>query len=121
VAVAENQSVVERRVHAMVRYAGVAAVLVLVLRRLIYLRFPSLLPSKAWHPDSTFLKWTGIATNTAFELVIQLTLLGAPIGILIAYRARTGRSSKKPMLVSVAVLMLMYGVAWLLLSPPKPN
>lgn len=115
------QSRFERRLHVIIRSAVATALFAMAVRRLIYLRLPNFLPSNAWHPDSRLQRWAGIVANTGFELLLQLTLLGAPVALLIAYRRRVAQRSNRPLVITASAILVMYGAAWVLLQPPSLN
>ena len=109
----------KRHAHSLVRRAAGAAIVLMLLRRALYLAVPGLLPSPGWLPISAFHRWTGAIANGMVEFVFQVILLGAPIGCWLAFRTRSGAGWKRSMLATLAAVMLMYAVAWFLLPPPK--
>jgi hypothetical protein len=105
----------------IIRSASATALFAMAVRRLIYLQFPNFLPSNAWNPDSRLSRWAGIVANAGFELLLQLTLLGAPVALLIAYRTRVPQHSNRALAITASAVLVMYAAAWLLLQPPSLN
>ena len=101
--------------HLCIRFGACCGILVLVVRRLLFLHSPDFLPSKYWLPRSASAKLAGIVVNGATELVLQLLLLGLPIFLFIA--ARIDRT-RRQLILNVAFSIALYIASGFLLGPP---
>jgi hypothetical protein len=100
-----------RSIHPLTRWAAFAGIALLVVRRLLYLTFPNLLPSSAWRPES----WgTGLLISALFELILLIVLLGVPFCICL-FRLRTGHTTARDLLIDCAAAASLYLTALLLL------
>ena len=106
-------------IHRLIRWSATAAVIVLCLRRILFLTNPGLLPSEKWQPNSVTAKWIGIAINSLSELVLLLVLLGLPFCLYASYRMRHKQSGSKAAVLDALFSAIMYATAYFLLAPPK--
>ena len=106
-------------IHTLIRWSATVGVLVLCLRRILYLSYSGLLPSKNWQPNSIFAKWLGITINGLSELVLLLILLGLPFCLYASFRKRNDGSGKAAIVIDTMFSAVVYGTAYLLLAPPK--
>jgi len=96
-------------VHPLIRWAAYAGIALLVVRRLLHVTFPNLLPSSAWRPESW---WAGLLADAVFELFLLLLLLGVPFCIYF-FRLRYTRA--RDLLIDCAAAASLYLVTLLLL------
>jgi hypothetical protein len=100
-----------RTLNPLIRWAAVTGIALLVARRLVYLTFPSFLPSSAWRPES----WrAGVLINAVFELILLILLMGVPLCIYF-FRLSTRRTSERDLLIDCAAAGSLYLTALLLL------
>src|SRR5258708_31351160 len=105
--------------HVFIRWSAVAGILVLFIRRTLYLRYPNFLPSRSWHPESASARWIGMAMNGITEFVILCVLLGLPFCFYLMIRFRLARLWSRPVALDVAFCVVAYLSAYFFLSPPK--
>ena len=81
------------------------------VRRLLYVTFPTLLPSSAWPHES----WLAGALTTAFfELMMFALLLAVPFG-LYSSRLPTGHTTARDLWIDCATVVSLYLAALFLL------
>ena len=107
------------KVHLVTRWTAVLGILVLCVRRIIFLGMPNFLPSKNWRPESPHARSLGIVANSTAELVVLLTLLGTPFLLFIALRTRRTRAGNSWLVIDFSLAVLLYWAAYLLLPPPN--
>jgi hypothetical protein len=107
--VATNEAAQRRTLHPLIRWAAFAGIALLVVRRLVYLTFPNILPSSAWRPES----WrAGLLADAVFELILVMFLLGVPFCI---YFFRLRYTSARDLLIDCAAGVSLYLIALFLL------
>ncbi len=95
----------------MIRWVAFTGIALLVVRRLLYVIFPTLLPSSRWRPES----WVaGALANGVFELMMLALLLGVPCGIYFL-RLRTGNTNARDLLIDCGAAVGLYLTALLTL------
>jgi hypothetical protein len=100
-----------RTVQPLIRWAAFTGAGLLAVRRLIYLLFPTFLPSSAWPRESWL---AGVLVNAAFELVVFTLLLAVPFGIYY-FRLRRGDTSGRDLAIDCAAAASLYLTALLFL------
>jgi hypothetical protein len=100
-----------RTIQPLIRWAAFTGIILLVVRRFVYLAFPNLLPSRAWQPE-----WwrVGLLIDGIIELFLIILLLGVPVCIYF-FRLRTGQTSVRDMLIDCASGVGLYLAALLLM------
>jgi hypothetical protein len=94
----------------LTRWAAFTGIVLLVLRRFLYARFPGVLPSRAWRPESWF---AGLLLNGIFELILLALLLAVPFCV---YRfRRAGLADGRDFAIDCAAVGALYLSALLLL------
>lgn len=96
-----------RTLHPLIRGAAFTGIVLLVMRRLLYVTFPQFLPSSAWRPEH----WrAGVLADAFFELILLAFLLGVPVCIY-----RTRQTSVRDLLIDCTAAASLYLTALLLL------
>jgi hypothetical protein len=104
-----------------VRIGSIAAISVLVLRRLLFLVFPDFLPSRSWFPHSLAAKCIGIAVSSLMEVILLLTLLTLHSIFTLHFRFRGERERMGIPALDFLLFGLAYVLSFFLLSPPGPQ
>lgn len=106
--------------HALTRYGCLAGIVVLLLRRVLFLELPGLLPTPhGWQPYSESVKWVGIAVDAVTVGALYLVLLSIPFCLLHSLRIRQDRALSWAFIIDLALSVALYGTAYLLLAPPQ--
>jgi hypothetical protein len=98
-----------RALHPLARWAAFTGIALMVVRRLVYVIFPSFLPSRAWLPEHW---WAGLLISVVFELILLLVLLGVPFSI---YFFRLRYTSARDLVIDCAAAGTLYLTALFLL------
>jgi hypothetical protein len=108
--VATNQAGYQpRAVYPLIRWAAFTGIALLVVRRLLYVTSPGLLPSSAWPRESWL---AAVLANAAFELFLLAILLGVPFCI---YFFRLRYTKSRDLLIDSAAAVCLYLTTLLLL------
>ena len=105
--------------HAAIRYGAVVAVVLLCVRRILFLAFPNLLPRKGWHPESVMTKWIGIAVHALTVFPLTILLIGLPFLLVCVFWVRKSPVERRAFLTDSLYLIVAYAVAFFILTPPK--
>jgi len=98
-----------RTLHRLTRWAALTSIALMVVRKLVYVTFPNVLPSSAWRPES----WrAGVLITAVFELILLIVLLGVPFCI---YFFRRRYTSARDLLIDCAAAGSLYLTAVFLL------
>ena len=106
----------ELYLHVALRLTALLGVLVLCVRRVIYIMYPAFLPSRAWHPTSWYAKLIGITINSGSELLALVALLGIPAFLYLEVRRR---SELGRLAIDIGLSLLLYITAYFFLAPPQ--
>jgi hypothetical protein len=98
-----------RTLHPLTRWAAFAGIALMVIRRLVYVTFPTFLPSSRWRPESW---WAGVLITAVFELILLVVLIGVPFCI---YFFRLRYTSARDLLIDCAAALSLYLTALFLL------
>ena len=93
--------------HALIRWAALTGVLLLLLKKVVRAALPNLLPSNSWRPEFW---WRGFAMEATFELLLLVLLLGLPYCMF-----RSRHRSARDLLLDFAAVVSLYGATLLLL------
>jgi hypothetical protein len=86
----------QRTFHPLVRWVAFTVIALMVVRKLVYVTFPSFLPSSAWRPET----WrAGLLISVISEFILLLVLLGVPFCI---YYFRRRYTSARDLLIDCA-------------------
>jgi hypothetical protein len=107
--VVTNEAYQPRGLHPLIRWAAFTGIALLLMRRLISISFPQLLPSSAWRPESW---WAGLLIDGTFDLIVVAFLLGIPFSI---YVFRLRYTNSRNLLIDCAAAVTLYFAALLLL------
>ena len=99
-----------RHLHS-IRWAAFTGIALLAVRRLVYVTFPNVLPSRAWRPE---LWWAGALADAVFALIVLMFLVGVPFCIYF-FRLRTGHTTVRDLLIDCAAAALLFLAVLLLL------
>jgi len=105
--------------HNWIRSGATIAAVTLLGRRFVYHEYPNFLPSKLWEPHSAIARSAGLAADGLTTLILMLALLGLPFCVYFSFRLLARPDTLRPALVDLAFVLVLYAMAYYLLSPPS--
>jgi len=105
----------------LIRWGASVGIAVLLLRRLLFNRYPGFLPTRIWHPTSSAAKWTGLAVDAATVFTLLIVLLGLPFCLYFAIRLRDRLHHAQALVIDALCVAALYGTAFVFLRAGGPG
>jgi len=107
------------RCSLLLRCSALIGILVLSVRRLIFITYPDFLPSQQGNPGSSIAMWAGVAVNCILLPTIVFTVMGAPLFLYLAIRAYSSKTQQRRLILDIALSLNLYVFAYFLVAPPR--